>query len=405
MHTSKSLCGGLDSLQVLPENCGNMGNRFPSEIVLDVVLMVAKKYLLQTNLPAAVIDVILTIAVLCDTVILGEVANFTAYAFAPAILVTPLGGLSVIVSAVLAAVLLNERLSVTGKLGCGLCVLGSTVIVLNAPVERDIKSVDEITIMMATNHVFQLYALFVLSFSLLLIFHYAPRIGRTNVFVYIAVCSLVGSISVIGVKGLSVGLKLTFEGHNQLDKNAFWAFVALVVVSIVTQMNYLNKALDTFNTAIVSPIYYVLFTTATIFASGVLFSGWGQDGIETVEDLPTGPTGAPFTVEGGYGASQMITAICGFLTIVIGVFLLHLSRDSTATDTADATTVRLRSLASNADSEESGATTDDECVSVNAAASEHAELAEEGVRKVKSSSSFSRLRGMPHREKDMTTRM
>lgn len=62
-----------------------------------------------------------------------------------------------------------------------------------------------------------------------------------QVFVYVAVCSLVGSISVIGVKGLSVGLKLTFEGHNQLDKNAFWAFVVLVVVSIVTQMNYLNK--------------------------------------------------------------------------------------------------------------------------------------------------------------------
>ncbi len=29
--------------------------------------------------------------------IVGEVANFTAYAFAPAVLVTPLGGLSIIV--------------------------------------------------------------------------------------------------------------------------------------------------------------------------------------------------------------------------------------------------------------------------------------------------------------------
>lgn len=30
-------------------------------------------------------------------VIVGEVANFTAYAFAPAVLVTPLGALSIIV--------------------------------------------------------------------------------------------------------------------------------------------------------------------------------------------------------------------------------------------------------------------------------------------------------------------
>ena len=32
-------------------------------------------------------------------------------------------------------------------------------------------------------------------------------------------------------------------------------------------MNYLNKALDLFNTAVVTPIYYVMFTTATIAAS------------------------------------------------------------------------------------------------------------------------------------------
>lgn len=36
-------------------------------------------------------------------------------------------------------------------------------------------------------------------------------------------------------------------------------------------MNYLNKALDLFNTAIVSPIYYVMFTTFTIIASVILF--------------------------------------------------------------------------------------------------------------------------------------
>jgi len=31
------------------------------------------------------------------TVVLGEIANFAAYAFAPAILVTPLGALSVLI--------------------------------------------------------------------------------------------------------------------------------------------------------------------------------------------------------------------------------------------------------------------------------------------------------------------
>jgi hypothetical protein len=47
--------------------------------------------------------------------------------------------------------------------------------------------------------------------------------------------------------------------------------VQIVVTCLLTQMNYLNKALDLFNTAIVSPIYYVMFTLLTIVASVLMF--------------------------------------------------------------------------------------------------------------------------------------
>jgi len=46
---------------------------------------------------------------------IGEVANFVAYAFAPASLVTPLGALSVLVSAILSSRYLNEKLNLLGK--------------------------------------------------------------------------------------------------------------------------------------------------------------------------------------------------------------------------------------------------------------------------------------------------
>ena len=45
----------------------------------------------------------------------------------------------------------------------------------------------------------------------------------------------------------------------------------IVAACVITQMNYLNRALDLFNTAIVSPIYYVMFTLLTITASMILF--------------------------------------------------------------------------------------------------------------------------------------
>lgn len=72
----------------------------------------------------------------------GEAANFAAYAFAPASLVTPLGALSVLVSAVLSSKFLNERLNLIGKVGCLLCILGSTVIVLHSPKEGNVESME-----------------------------------------------------------------------------------------------------------------------------------------------------------------------------------------------------------------------------------------------------------------------
>ncbi|KAJ4701155.1 Protein of unknown function (DUF803) [Melia azedarach] len=237
------------------------------------------------------------------TMIVGEIANFAAYAFAPAILVTPLGALSIIISAALAHIILRERLHIFGVLGCVLCVVGSTTIVLHAPQEREIQSVKEVWDL-ATEPAFLMYAVSVMAAVFILVVRVIPEYGQTHVMVYIMVCSLVGSLSVMSVKAVGIALKLTFEGMNQLIYPQTWAFALVVCVCVVTQMNYLNKALDTFNTAVVSPIYYVMFTTLTILASVIMFKDWDRQN----------PT-------------QIVTEICGFVTILSGTFLLHKTKD------------------------------------------------------------------------------
>ncbi|TQE07398.1 hypothetical protein C1H46_007051 [Malus baccata] len=237
------------------------------------------------------------------TMIVGEIANFAAYAFAPAILVTPLGALSIIISAVLAHIILRERLHIFGVLGCALCVVGSTTIVLHAPQERMIESVTEVWDL-AMEPGFLLYAALVISAVFVLIFHFIPQYGQTHIMVYIGVCSLVGSLSVMSVKALGIALKLTLSGMNQLVYPQTWVFTLVVISCVLTQMNYLNKALDTFNTAVVSPIYYVMFTSLTILASIIMFKDWDRQS----------PT-------------QVVTEMCGFVTILGGTFLLHRTKD------------------------------------------------------------------------------
>lgn len=70
--------------------------------------------------------------------------NFAAYGFVPATLVTPLGALSVLVSAIMAAQFLKEKLTTIGKIGCGLTAIGSTVMVIHAPKEGEVNSVRDL---------------------------------------------------------------------------------------------------------------------------------------------------------------------------------------------------------------------------------------------------------------------
>ncbi|XP_019462694.1 PREDICTED: probable magnesium transporter NIPA1 [Lupinus angustifolius] len=237
------------------------------------------------------------------SMIVGEIANFAAYAFAPALLVTPLGALSIIFSAVLAHFILQEKLHIFGVLGCALCMVGSTTIVLHAPHERDIHSVKEVW-QLATELGFILYTVAVVILVTVLIFYYVPRIGQTHLFIYVAICSLTGSLTVMAVKAVGIALKLTFEGSNQFKYFQTWFFTLVVIGCCLLQINYLNKALDTFNTAVVSPVYYVMFTSLTIFASIIMFKDWDTQ-----------------------NASQIATELCGFVTILSGTFLLHKTKD------------------------------------------------------------------------------
>nr|XP_016451748.1 PREDICTED: probable magnesium transporter NIPA6 [Nicotiana tabacum] len=202
--------------------------------------------------------------------IAGEFANFVAYIYAPAVLVTPLGALSIIVSAVLAHFLLKEKLKKLGVLGCVLCIVGSTVIVLHAPGEHDLNSVDEIWAL-ATQPAFLLYTASAVAITLVLVLYCEPRYGQTNIMVYIGVCSIFGSLTVMSIKAIGIAIKLTLEGSSQVAHLQTWVFVMVAVTCIITQLNYLNKALDTFNTAVVSPIYYAMFTSLTILASAIMF--------------------------------------------------------------------------------------------------------------------------------------
>jgi hypothetical protein len=76
---------------------------------------------------------------------------------------------------------------------------------------------------------------------LTLIFGFSSRYGARNPFIFIAICSLAGSISVMAAKGLGIAIELTIEGNNQAKKIAPYVFGAVCVTCILIQLNFINK--------------------------------------------------------------------------------------------------------------------------------------------------------------------
>jgi len=113
--------------------------------------------------------------------IIGEVANFAAYAFTDAILVTPLGALTVVVAAIGSSIFLKERLSFVGKVACALCLVGASVIVVNAPSQKAVSTIQEMQGFVISPG-FLSYAGVLILISLGLIFWAGPRYGNKVIF-------------------------------------------------------------------------------------------------------------------------------------------------------------------------------------------------------------------------------
>jgi drug/metabolite transporter (DMT)-like permease len=171
--------------------------------------------------------------------IVGEICNFVAYAFVDAILVTPLGALSVVITTILSAIFLKERLSFVGKVGCFSCIIGSVVIAMNAPEQSSVSDIQEMQHFVITPG-FLSYAGVILLGSLITAVWVAPRYGKKSMFVYISICSLVGGLSVVSTQDLGSAILAQINGESQFKQWFLYVLFVFVIGTLLTEIIYLN---------------------------------------------------------------------------------------------------------------------------------------------------------------------
>ena len=129
---------------------------------------------------------------------------------------TPMGALSVVISAILSHIVLKEKLSLFGWIGSIQCILGASILALNAPEEQSVTNIAEFKKLFLAPGFLSWGSVVILS-SVILATWVAPRYGRKSMLPYIGVCSLVGGLSVSCIQGLGACILTTIRGDNQVS--------------------------------------------------------------------------------------------------------------------------------------------------------------------------------------------
>lgn len=121
---------------------------------------------------------------------------------------------------------------------------------------------------------FLIYVVATISIVLVLVFHFEPLYGQSNILIYLGICSLAGSLTVnfcynltdvnyyilalvihmgltmvcltcclqvVSIKAVGIAIKLTLEGISQIGYPQTWVFLVVALICVIAQLNYLNK--------------------------------------------------------------------------------------------------------------------------------------------------------------------
>jgi hypothetical protein len=137
-------------------------------------------------------------------------------------------------------------LSFVGKVSCFQCILGSVVIVLNAPEQAAVADIQEMQHFVIAPG-FLSYAGVIIVGSGCVAWFVAPKYGKKSMLVYLSICSLVGGLSVVATQGLGAAILAQINGKPQFNQWFLYVLLVFVIGTLLTEIIYLNKALNIFN--------------------------------------------------------------------------------------------------------------------------------------------------------------
>ncbi|KAI9178896.1 hypothetical protein H9P43_005558 [Blastocladiella emersonii ATCC 22665] len=204
--------------------------------------------------------------------LIGETGNFMAYGFAPASVIAPLGTVALVSNAIIAPTCLGETFRRRDAVGVIAAIIGTVVIVANGKSSEAL--LDTASLLAAVLSLrFAIYMAVCIGLFMFLRVVYDSYHTKT-VFIDLSLVALFGGWTVLSTKAIS-----TLLGGNWLRIFTFPIFYPLLVIMIGTgilQIRFLNVALSLFDSTVVIPTQFVLFTISAITGSSILYNDFDE---------------------------------------------------------------------------------------------------------------------------------
>ncbi|KAI0370160.1 DUF803-domain-containing protein [Pilatotrama ljubarskyi] len=203
----------------------------------------------------------------------GELGNFISYAFAPASVVAPLGTFALIANCIFAPLMLGERFRKRDFLGIVIAIIGAVTVVLSAN-PSDTRLDPDGLIKAIRQRAFEVYAIvYIVGMFILSGLSEGPA-GKRWVYIDVGLCALFGGFTVLSTKAIST--LLTLEWLEIFKEWITYPVIAILILTGVGQIRYLNRALMRFDSKIVVPTQFVMFNLSAIVGSAILYGDFKQ---------------------------------------------------------------------------------------------------------------------------------
>ncbi|RHZ82610.1 hypothetical protein Glove_108g3 [Diversispora epigaea] len=204
--------------------------------------------------------------------IIGEISNFIAFAFAPASVVVILGMVALISNVILAPFMLKETFRSQDLLGILIAIVGIVLVVINSKLTQPELSFEEIYSVIQKPQF--IHYLIITGILALLLICLSAKIGSKFIIIDLLLVAIFGGYSVISAKAISSLLIVKFVS---IFGNFVTYFLLLIFIgTAVLQIKYLNRSLKRFDSTEIIPKQFVLFIISAIIGSAIMYNDFTE---------------------------------------------------------------------------------------------------------------------------------